>query len=54
VPVAWVYMTGFATPDGAAHFRDDVYGLDAEPALTPPGPTIEDLITSSIAPRRAF
>ena len=49
-------MTGFATPDGTAHFRDDVYGLDAEPA---PGPaltcvTIEELITSSITPRRPF
>jgi murein L,D-transpeptidase YcbB/YkuD len=28
VPVAWVYMTGFVTPDGTVHFRDDVYGLD--------------------------
>jgi L,D-transpeptidase YcbB len=54
VPVAWVYLTGFATPDGAVHFRDDVYGLDAEPALGPTGPRLEDLITSSIAPRRAF
>jgi len=28
VPVAWVYMTGFVTPDGTVHFREDVYGLD--------------------------
>lgn len=28
VPVAWVYLTGWATPDGRAHFRNDVYGLD--------------------------
>ncbi|MDQ0470235.1 L,D-transpeptidase family protein [Labrys wisconsinensis] len=28
VPVHWVYMTAYVTPDGAAHFRDDVYGLD--------------------------
>jgi L,D-transpeptidase YcbB len=28
VPVAWVYMTGYATADGMVHFRDDVYGLD--------------------------
>jgi L,D-transpeptidase YcbB len=54
IPVAWVYLTGFATPDGSVHFRDDVYGLDSEPALAPAGPSIEDLITSSIVPRRAF
>ena len=29
VPVAWVYMTGYVTADGKAHFRDDVYGLDS-------------------------
>lgn len=28
VPVAWVYLTGWASPDGRAHFRNDVYGLD--------------------------
>ncbi len=28
VPVAWVYMTGYATPDGVIHFRPDVYGID--------------------------
>lgn len=28
VPVAWVYMTGYATPDGVVHFRPDVYGID--------------------------
>jgi len=36
VPVAWVYLTGYATPDGMVHFRDDVYGLDepkADPSL---------------------
>lgn len=31
VPVAWVYLTGWASPDGRAHFRNDVYGLDAAP-----------------------
>lgn len=28
VPVAWVYMTGYATDDGTVHFRPDVYGWD--------------------------
>ncbi len=28
VPVAWVYMTGWATDDGPAHFRRDIYNLD--------------------------
>ncbi len=29
VPVIWVYLTGWANRDGAANFRDDVYGIDA-------------------------
>jgi murein L,D-transpeptidase YcbB/YkuD len=33
VPVAWVYLTGWATRDGVIHFRDDVYGHDEKPAL---------------------
>jgi murein L,D-transpeptidase YcbB/YkuD len=28
LPVAWVYLTGYVTDDGKAHFRDDIYGLD--------------------------
>lgn len=28
VPVHWVYMTAYVTPDGTAHFRPDVYNLD--------------------------
>jgi peptidoglycan hydrolase-like protein with peptidoglycan-binding domain len=37
VPVTFVYLTGYATPDGKAHFRDDIYKLDTpapEPAAT--------------------
>jgi L,D-transpeptidase YcbB len=33
VPVAWVYLTGWATRDGAIHFRDDVYHHDEKPTL---------------------
>jgi len=29
VPVAWTYFTGYGMPDGAAHFRPDIYRLDA-------------------------
>ena len=36
VPVAFVYLTGYAGPDGRAQFRDDIYGLDSpKPAATP-------------------
>ncbi len=28
VPVAWVYLTGWANGDGVANFRDDVYSID--------------------------
>ena len=42
VPVAWVYLTGWAAGDGMIHFRDDIYGLD----------TPEGLVTSTINPRK--
>jgi L,D-transpeptidase YcbB len=29
VPVAWTYYTGYGMPDGTAHFRSDIYDLDA-------------------------
>ena len=32
VPVAWIYLTGWASPDGTINFRNDVYGLDPKPA----------------------
>jgi murein L,D-transpeptidase YcbB/YkuD len=55
VPVAWVYLTGYATADGVVHFRDDVYGLDAPKVDPVPETTNPDVTaTSSIkakAPR---
>jgi L,D-transpeptidase YcbB len=32
VPVAWIYLTGWATADGTVHFRKDVYDHDDVPA----------------------
>jgi L,D-transpeptidase YcbB len=28
VPVYWVYVTAWATPDGIVQFRDDIYQRD--------------------------
>jgi L,D-transpeptidase YcbB len=28
VPVYWVYITAWATPDGVVQFRDDIYNKD--------------------------
>jgi murein L,D-transpeptidase YcbB/YkuD len=53
VPVAWVYLTGYATADGAVHFRDDVYGLDTLRSDPLPEPQILDVpATASIKPKR--
>jgi len=53
VPVAWIYLTGYATADGTAHFRDDVYGLDAPKSDPVPEPQVVDVpATSSIKPKR--
>jgi murein L,D-transpeptidase YcbB/YkuD len=37
VPLYWVYVTAWATPDGIVQFRDDIYGRDGlgPVALTP-------------------
>jgi len=31
VPVAWIYLTGWAMRDGTVHFRNDIYNHDAVP-----------------------
>jgi murein L,D-transpeptidase YcbB/YkuD len=44
VPVYWVYVTAWATPDGTVQFRDDIYqkdGLGPVPVAGLPG-TIDD------------
>ncbi len=38
VPVYWVYITAWATPDGIVQFRDDIYkrdGLNVDAAMSP-------------------
>jgi murein L,D-transpeptidase YcbB/YkuD len=53
VPVAWVYLTGYATSDGMVHFRDDVYGLDTPKSDPAPEPQMVDVpATASIKPKR--
>ncbi len=53
VPVAWVYLTGYATADGTVHFRSDVYGLDAPKSEPVPEPEVVDVpATASIKPKR--
>lgn len=53
VPIAWVYLTGYATSDGTVHFRDDVYGLDAPKLDSGPGGRDRDVpVTSSVSSRR--
>jgi len=32
IPVAWIYLTGWASPDGTINFRNDVYNFDPKPA----------------------
>lgn len=53
VPVAWVYLTGYATPDGTVHFRNDVYGLDMPKSEPVPEPDSVDVpATASIKAKR--
>ncbi|WP_375409662.1 murein L,D-transpeptidase [uncultured Methylobacterium sp.] len=48
IPVTFVYLTGYATPDGRAHFRDDIYGIDS-PA--PAAAAAEVVTTGSVSQR---
>jgi murein L,D-transpeptidase YcbB/YkuD len=52
IPVAWVYLTGYAMPDGSVHFREDVYGLDVEKTLPAPAAEPVDPATTSSLPRK--
>ncbi len=50
VPVTFVYLTGYATPDGRAHFRDDIYGLDT-PGAPAASAATDVAATGAINPR---
>nr|WP_239468041.1 L,D-transpeptidase family protein [Microvirga arvi] len=53
IPVAWVYLTGYATADGTVHFRNDIYGLDVPKSEPVPEPEVIDVpATASIKPKR--
>ena len=52
VPVAWVYLTGYALPDGTVHFRQDIYGLDAVGAEPAPEPQAMDVPATASIPRK--
>lgn len=49
-PVAFVYLTGYATSDGRVHFRDDIYGLDS-PAAPAAAAAPDVATTGAITPR---
>jgi murein L,D-transpeptidase YcbB/YkuD len=52
IPVAWVYLTGYALQDGSVHFRHDIYGLD----MVEPDPSTEpqalDVPATASIPRK--
>lgn len=41
VPVHWVYVTAWATPDGVVQFRDDIYARDGLGLVVKPPPSPE-------------
>ena len=51
IPVTFVYLTGYATPDGRAHFRDDIYGIDSPAPVGAPAPIPDVVTTGSITQR---
>jgi murein L,D-transpeptidase YcbB/YkuD len=54
IPVAWVYLTGYGMPDGTAHFRNDVYGLDAPKSdPVPDADPVDVQATSSVKSSRS-
>jgi murein L,D-transpeptidase YcbB/YkuD len=55
VPVAWVYLTGFALADGTIQFRPDVYGLDVPGTPVESTPlTVEPAPVAGAAPATAL
>ncbi|MDQ0392352.1 L,D-transpeptidase family protein [Labrys monachus] len=50
VPVAWVYLTGWGSPDGSVQFRPDVYSIDSP---TVQGPATSGMATADVSDRTA-
>ncbi len=50
VPVYWVYITAWASPDGVIQFRDDIYQRDgAAQTASAAGPTLQEAIAPGAA-----